>query len=237
MAEEYLMDSIQLVKKYENYRIQKLWGLALITFPIVNLLTFVLFDVFISVARHLFIIYSIFQGLTILIISYIFFRSYLSIRRLEIKEKEVVSSYYKKLGYAMLAVIFLYVIILLILIAIEEYMGISLNPYNKFPFLLFGYEFRINNSTTYVYWGDNLAIIIGYLLLKDKKQGIKYRELLFGISFLFLYDILVLSIDPFVYFQGIGDYFVFVSGFIAIICGIVSLVRSYKYLKQQKLSK
>ena len=122
------------------------------------------------------------------------------------------------------------------MMAIEEFQGIMSKPYTKFPFILFGYEFMINGIRIYIYWGDNLALIISYFLLRNKKLGIKYKELLYGISFLFLYDVLVLCIDPFSrrLSGGIAELFIYVSGIITVVCGIVSLVLAYKYLKQNK---
>lgn len=238
MAEEHLKDSILLVKKYENYKIQKIWGLTLIIIPFANFLILVLFDLFISIAQYSVIILSSLQGVFILIVLHILVISYILsvIRRIEIKEKEIVSSYYKRLGFAILAIVIFYVIILQILMIIENCSEIY--PFDKFPFILFGYPIThplpSGYEGSYLYWGDNLALIIGYLLLKNKNQETKYRELLFGIALLFLYDILSFTIDFFaIKREALGFYSFHISSAITITCGIIAIIRAYKYLKPQ----
>lgn len=234
MSKEELIQSIQLIKRYESYKILKLWGITLITIPLINIIVMLLFDAWIIFARNFEIIYSIVQALALILITVFFLHSFLSIRKLEIREKEIVSSYYVKLGFALLGIFLFFAVLFMIAVLIEAYTGPFPSPYRKFPFVLGGYLVKINGIRILVYWGDNLALLIGYILLRNKNEGLKFIELPISITFLTIYDILIVTLVPYLYGADfLEEYFLFVSSFVAVSCGIISLTRAYKYLKNK----
>jgi len=232
MSTEDLIDSIKLTRRYESYRILKLWGVALITIPFVNLLTMLLFDAWYAFSRNFEYIYLGLQGLVIIVIIVFFTRGFLSTKKLEIKDKKIVSRYYIKLGLALLAVFFFFAVIFMIVILL----GNHLEPdvvYTSFPAILGGTIVKIEGIRIQIYWGDNLALLLGYLLLRNRKEGIRLIELPITVVLLTILDILIVTLDPRLDIVILlEEYFVFIFSFFAVICGIVSLVRAYKYLKR-----
>ena len=236
MTTEDLIETIHLTRRYASYRILKLWGIALITIPLINILVMILFEVWIAFGRNSEIIYAVLQGVAIVVITIFFTRAFLSIKKLEIKEKEIVSSYYIKLGFALLGVFIFFAVLFMIAELIEGFVGPVPTPYRQFPFVLGGYLSEINGVRTLVYWGDNLALLIGYILLRNKKTGVKLVELPFAIAFLTIFDILSVTLDPYVFkTEFLGDNFLYVSGFFAISSGIIALIRAYKNLKKRDI--
>lgn len=235
MTTENLIETIQLTRRYESYRILKLWGIALITIPFVNLLTMLLFDAWLAFSKYSEYIYPGLQGLVIIVIIVFFTRGFLSTRKLEIRDKKIVSRYYVKLGLALLGILIFFAVLFMIAMLLENLVASS-TPFKSFPFILGGTLVKNKDTTILIYWGDNLALLFGYLLLRNKKEGIMLIELPITVVFLTIIDILTVTLNPrFLVVILFDEYFAFILSFFAVICGIVSLVKAYKYLKKQDI--
>ncbi len=235
MTTEDLFEAIELTKRYESYRILKLWGIALITIPLANLVHIILFDVWISYGRNAEYIYPGLQGVVIIVIIVFFTRGFLSTKKLEIRNKKIVSRYYIKLGLALLGIFFFFAILFMIAELLETLVAPSI-PYKSFPAILGGTILEIKGRTIQIYWGDNLALLLGYFLLRNKKEGIKLIELPISVAFLTIFDIFTVTLDPLVFkFDFFSEYFIFIFSFFAVICGIIALIRAYKNLKKHNI--
>jgi hypothetical protein len=239
MTTEDLYESIQLVKRYESYRVLKLWGISLIIIPIVNLFHMLMFEAWTDYGRVAEYIYPGLLGAAIIVFTIYFIFSFRSTKRLEIKDKKIVSRYYVKLALAVFFVFFFFAILFMIAELLEIKMPVS--AYKMFPAILGGTVLNIKGYFIQIYWGDNLALLIGYLLLRNEKQGIKLIELPITIVILTILDILVVSLNPFIanppgmVVQLLDEYLVYIFSIFSLICGIISLVKAYKFLKRKDI--
>ncbi len=238
---EGLIEAISIVKKYENYRVQKLWGIALICIPLFNILFVILFETTNLVSRNSELIYFISQSVLMVIILGVFCYNLIRTKKLKIKHSNIVSSYYVGLGIALLLIFYFFAGNFIILEYLELN-SLSDSLYDSFPFPLYGNPISIpagsrayNTTYTYVYWGDNIAFLLSYFLLRFSIKECKFKELLYGIIFFFIFDILSYIFDAFVFETEIfgSGIFIAVSSFIAILCGVYSIRRAYKTLNKQ----
>ncbi len=235
MTTENLIDTIELTKKYEKFRVFRLWGIALIIFPSIILISLILFETWLFFGRHSEYFFPGILGAAIILQAIFFTRAFLSLKKLEIKEKKIVTSYYTKLVIAVIIVVFFYGLLFMIA-ELQELIEAPIVAYSRFPAILGGIVVEINGVMTQVYWGDNLALLIGYFLLKNKKEGIKLYELPIAVAFLTVFDILAVTLDPFVFELGIlSDYFPYFFSIVTLICGIYTIFSANRYLKRQNI--
>ena len=237
---EKLVEAISTVKRYENFRVHKLWGIALIIVPFFNILNVVLFETTSLLSINPELIYTIILSVLIVIIIGIFCYNLIQTKKLKIKDSKIVSTYYAGLGIALLLIFYFFAINFMI----TEYFVIHSRrageSYTSFPFRLFGYPISFGSLiaplNTYVYWGDNIAFLISYFLLRFSIKECKFKELLYSTLFLFIFDFLSYIFDAFVFkseFFGSGISFFVVSSIVLVSCGIFSIRRAYKNLNKQ----
>lgn len=237
---EKLTEAISSVKRYESYRVQKLWGIALISIPFFNILYVISFETTNLLSRNSELIYTIIHSVLIVIIIGIFCYNLIQTKKLKIKDNKIVSTYYAGLGIALLLIFYFFAINF----TITEYLVIhsrtAKGSYNSFPFRLFGYPISFGSLiaplNTYVYWGDNIAFLISYFLLRFSIKECKFKELLYSTIFLFIFDFLSYIFDAFVFkseFFSTGISFFAVSSIVLVFCGIYSIRRAYKTLNKQ----
>lgn len=237
---EKLIEAISTVKRYENFRVQKLWGIALIIVPFFNILNVVLFETTSLFSIYPELIYTIILSVLIVIIIGIFCYNLIQTKKLKRKDSKIVSTYYAGLGIALLLIFYFFAINFIItkyLVILSHSAGRS---YTSFPFILFGYPIPFGSFlaplSTYVYWGDNIAFLISYFLLRFSIKECKFKELLYSTIFLFIFDLLSYIFDAFVFkseFIGNGISFFAVSSIVLVLCGIYSIRRAYKVLNKQ----
>ncbi len=240
---EKVVEAISTVQRYESYRVQKLWGIALISIPLFNFLYLVLFETTTLFSRNAVLIYTISQSVLVAIITSIFCYNLIQTKKLKIKDSEIISTYYVGLGIALFLIFYFFAIHFMVGEFLERYNPPD-SPWYAFPFILFGYPFPIESAViphdTFVYWGDNIAFLISYFLLRNSIKDCKFKELLYSTIFLFIFDPLAYILDAFAFkseFFGNGISFFAISSFISVFCGIYSIRRAYKTLdKQSNLS-
>ena len=93
LDEEKLIESITTVKRYGSYRIQKLWGIALIVIGSFNILYLILFETTTLLSGNSDLIYTIvLSAVILLLIGFFFFRLFYT-KKPKIKDSKVVSTY------------------------------------------------------------------------------------------------------------------------------------------------
>jgi len=245
---EKLIEAISTVRRYENFRVQKLWGIALISIPLFNIQLIILFKTNNLLSRNFEITdsipnlgmsYLISNSVLMTIIIGVFCYNLIRTKKLKIKHSKIISTYYPSLGIALLLIFYFFAINFMIAEYFELYSLSDGRSYTSFPFILFGYPIPIGSvfspNNTYVYWGDNIAFLISYFLLRFSIKECKFKELLYSIIFFFIFDILSYIFDAFVFKTEIigNGIFLVVPSFIAVLCGIYSVRRAYKTLSKQ----
>jgi hypothetical protein len=236
---EMLIEAISTVKIYESYRVQKLWGIALISIPFINILFVILFETTNLLSRNSELIYLISHSVLIAIVIGIFCYNLIRTKKFKIKNSKIVSTYYVVLGIALLLIFYFFAINFMFTEYLEHYSRSIDGSYNSFPFILFGYPIPIESVLsphyTYVYWGDNIAFLASYFLLRYSIKECKFKELLYSTIFFFIFDILSYIFDAFVFKTEVfgNGIFLVVPSFIAMLCGIYSIRRAYKTLNKQ----
>jgi hypothetical protein len=236
---EKMIEAISTVKRYESYRVQKLWGIALISIPFFNILFVILFETTNLLSRNSELIYLISHSVLIVIIIGIFCYNLLRTKKFKIKNSKIVSTYYAVLGIALLLIFYFFAINFMITEYLEHYSRSADGPYTSFPFIFFGYpiplESVLSPKHTYVYWGDNIAFLASYFLLRYSIKECKFKELLYCTIFFFIFDFLSYIFDVFVFKTEVfgNGLFLVIPCFIAVLCGIYSIRRAYKTLNKQ----
>ncbi|MBY9000256.1 MAG: hypothetical protein KGD64_05025 [Candidatus Heimdallarchaeota archaeon] len=242
LDKEEFIQAISAVKRYESYRVQKLWGIALICIPTFTIL-FIILSESINL-RDFKVIYIISNLVMIVFIASIFCYYFIQTKKMKINDSKIVASYYTSLGISLLLIFYFFAINLLLadyIKPLSSVRGPSLiytdGSLDFFPFVLFGYNFSVGSdslSFTYIYWGDNFAFLISYFLLRSSIKKCKFRELLYSLIFLFFYDLLTYVLDVFVFKTAfLGSELAFlISGVVVVICGIYSIRRAYKTLNE-----
>ncbi|MHA1201898.1 MAG: hypothetical protein ACTSQ4_05185 [Candidatus Heimdallarchaeaceae archaeon] len=236
---EKLTEAISTVKRYENFRVQKLWGIALISISFINILFIILFETTTLISRNSELIYLISHSVLIAIIIGIFCYNLIQTKKFKIKNSKIVSTYYAGLGIALLLIFYFFAINFMITEYLEHYSLIARGSYTSFPFILFGYPIPLESVLaphyTYVYWGDNIAFLASYFLLRYSIKECKFKELLYSTIFFFIFDFLSYIFDVFVFKTEIfgNGIFLVVPSFIAVLCGIYAIRRAYKTLNKQ----
>ncbi len=235
---EKLIEAISTVKRYENFRVQKLWGIALISIPSINILFVILFETTTLLSSNTELIYLISYLLLIVIITGIFCYNLIRTKKFKIKNSEIRSTYYAVLGIALLLIFYFFSINFMITKYLVSYSRSADGSYTSFPFILFGFpipfESVLSPNYTHVYWGDNIAFLISYFLLRYSIKECKFKELLYCTIFFFIFDFLSYIFDAFVFKTEVfgNSIFLVVPSFISVLCGIYSVRRAYKTLNK-----
>jgi hypothetical protein len=205
---EMLIEAISTVKRYESYLVQKLWGIALISIPLINILFIILFETINLVSRNSELIYLISHLVLIVIIIGVFCYNLIRTKKFKIKNSKIVSAHYAVFGIVLFLIFYFFAINFIIMEYLELYIYPDYGPpvdgpRTIFPFIFFGYPIPLESALfpnyTYVYWGDNIAFLASYFLLRYSIKECKFQELLYATIFFFISDLLSYIFDAFVF--------------------------------------
>lgn len=237
-----IIKAIETVNRYGNFRVYKLWGIALVIIALFGIWDMLLFENVFFEVTHPEIIYSITASVALLLIIGFFFYFLFQTRKIQIKESKIKSrrTYYASVGLSFILIFYFFCIHIIIIQLICCYVDIDCAT-NATIAILFGYPIPIpsplplHSQVTYVYWGDNLAFLISYFIMRNRIKEYKFREILFSTIFLFLFDPVSYILDAFVFRSNvIGNTIWFIiSSAVLALCGIIAIIRAHKTLNKK----